>query len=205
MTRRKLKDWVIPALGLLVLLGALFSYYLINNIINENLVPDDSLVTDVLVDNTIDVQKEVEVKLIKPYKGENITISKYFYNNNDDETRQQNSLIKYQNIYMPNTGILYSSDNEFEVISIYDGKITSIKQDEILGNIIEVEHENNLVTIYQSVKDVKVKVGDTIKQGTTLALSGPNKLEEEKSNCLHFEVYKDGSLINPEEFLKQAE
>ena len=101
---------------------------------------------------------------------------------------------------MPNTGILYSSDNEFEILSVLDGKVTSMKEDEILGNIIEIEHTNGLITIYQSVKDVKVKTGDIVKQGDVIALSGSNKLENEKDNCLHFETYKDGSLINPEEF-----
>ena len=45
---------------------------------------------------------------------------------------------------------------------------------------------------------VIVKIGDKVKQGDILALSGPNKLENEKDNCLHFEVYQEGNLINPE-------
>ena len=101
---------------------------------------------------------------------------------------------------MPNTGILYSSDKEFNIVSTLDGKVTIVKEDEILGNIIEIEHSNNIVTIYQSVKEVKVKAGDVIKQGDLIAKSGTNKLENEKANCLHFEVYKDGNLINPETF-----
>ena len=103
---------------------------------------------------------------------------------------------------MPNTGVLYSSDTEFEIVSILDGRVTSIKQDDILGNIIEIEHSNNIVTIYQSVKNVNVKIGDIVKQGDLIALSGPNKLENEKDNCLHFEVYKEGNLTNPEEFIE---
>lgn len=203
MTRRKLKDWVIPTLGIFVLVGSLFCYYLLSNLINDNLVPDDSYVTDALIDNTINVNEEVkdEVKIENPYKGENVSISKYYYDKNDDEAKQQQSLIKYQNIYMPNTGILYSSDNEFEITSVLDGKITQIKEDDILGNIIEIEHENNIVTIYQSVKDVKVKIGDEVTKGTVIATSGSNKLEQEKTNCLHFEVYKDGTLTDPEDFL----
>ena len=101
---------------------------------------------------------------------------------------------------MPNTGILYSSDKEFNIISSLDGKVSNVKEDEILGNIIEIEHSNNIVTIYQSVKNVNVKVGDIVKQGDLIALSGSNKLENEKENCLHFEVYQNGALINPENF-----
>ena len=99
---------------------------------------------------------------------------------------------------MPNTGILYSSDKEFNVVASLAGKVTIVKEDEILGNIVEIEHSNNIVTIYQSIKDVNVKVGDTIKQGDLIAKSGSNKLENETENCLHFEVYKEGKLINPE-------
>lgn len=203
MTKKRLKDWVIPTLALLILSGLLLLYYLLSNISNVNLVPDDTYFTDILVNptNIIEVNKEVDT-IINPYKGDNISISKYYYQKNDEEQRQQQSLIKYENIYMPNTGILYSSDKEFEIVAILDGKVTSIKEDDILGNIIEIEHSNNIITIYQSVKNVNVKTGDIIAQGTTIASSGPNKLENEKENCLHFEVYKEGSLINPLEFLE---
>ncbi len=202
MTKRKLKEWVIPTLGLIVMCGAILLYYILGNMINYNLVPEDTYVTNSLVEDkdSIEVQKEIENKIIKPFNSNEVSISKYYYQTADEEARQQQSLIKYENIYMPNTGILYSSDNEFDIVSVLDGKVTSTKEDEILGNIIEIEHSNGLITIYQSVKDVKVKNGDVIKQGDIIAKSGSNKLENEKENCLHFETYKEGSLINPEEF-----
>ncbi|MBR6821207.1 MAG: M23 family metallopeptidase [Bacilli bacterium] len=200
MTKKRLKDWVIPTLGLIVLMGTLLLYHIIGSILNDNLVPEDTLFVDIIQDNeeTIDVQKEVQVKAIKPYTDNTVKISKYYYSSKDEETKQQQSLIKYENIYMPNTGILYSSDKEFNTVSTLNGKVITVKEDEILGNIVEIEHENNIVTIYQSIKDINVKVGDTIKQGDLIAKSGPNKLENEKENCLHFEVYQEGNLINPE-------
>lgn len=202
MTRKKLKDWVIPTLGLIVVCGAILLYYILGNMINYNLVPEDTFVTNTLIDNdnTIEVQNTVETKIVKPFTSNEVSISKYYYKSSDEEARQEQSLIKYENIYMPNTGILYSSDNEFEVIAVLDGKVTSVKEDEILGNIIEIEHKDNLITIYQSIKNVKVKQGDQVKQGDIIATSGSNKLEQEKENCLHFETYKDGTLINPEDF-----
>ncbi len=202
MTKKRLKDWVIPTLALFVAGGTLFLYYMIGCILNDELVPEDIMFVNILKDNqeTIEVQKEVTNTIVKPYTDESVSISKYFYSKEDEETRQQQSLIKYESIYMPNTGILYSSDKEFNVIAVLDGKVSSIKEDEILGNIIEIEHSNNIVTIYQSVKNVTIKIGDKVKQGDVLALSGPNKLENEKDNCLHFEVYQEGNLINPESF-----
>lgn len=200
MTKRKLKDWVIPTLGIIVLIGAVIVYYLVSNLLSYSVVPEDTYVTKALMDNSIPVQGEVPDKIIKPYTAETVSISKYYYENDDESTKQEKSLIKYENIYMPNTGILYSSDNEFDIVSVLDGKITSVKEDDILGNIIEIEHSNNLITIYQSVKDVTVKVGDTVSQGDIIAKSGSNKLENEKENCLHFETYKEGSILNPEDF-----
>ena len=199
MTRKKLKDWVIPTLGIIVLIGALILYYILGRVLNYDLVPEDTYVTDALIDNTIEVQQEIESSISKPYNSQDVKISKYFYLEEDEESKQQQSLIRYENIYMPNTGILYSSLKEFDIISILDGKVTSVKEDEILGNIIEIEHSNNIVSIYQSIKDVQVKIGDQVKQGDVIAKSGSNKLENEQDNCLHFELYKDGTLINPEE------
>lgn len=199
MTGKKLKDWVIPTLGIIVLIGALILYYILGRVLNYDLVPEDTYVTDALIDNTIEVQQEIESSISKPYNSQDVKISKYFYLEEDEESKQQQSLIRYENIYMPNTGILYSSSKEFDIISILDGKVTSVKEDEILGNIIEIEHSNNIVSIYQSIKDVQVKIGDQVKQGDVIAKSGSNKLENEQDNCLHFELYKDGTLINPEE------
>ena len=199
MTRKKLKDWVIPTLGIIVLIGALILYYILGRVLNYDLVPEDTYITDALIDNTIEVQQEIESSISKPYNSQDVKISKYFYLEEDEESKQQQSLIRYENIYMPNTGILYSSSKEFDIISILDGKVTSVKEDEILGNIVEIEHSNNIVSIYQSIKDVQVKIGDQVKQGDVIAKSGSNKLENEQDNCLHFELYKDGTLINPEE------
>ena len=201
MTKRRLREWVIPVLAIFVVACTLFLYYIIGSVLNDNLVAENTMFVDILQGNekTIEVQKEIVEKAIKPFTEDSVLISKYYYQENDEEAKQQQSLIKYENIYMPNTGILYSSDQEFDIISVLDGKVTIVKEDKILGNIIEIEHSNNIITIYQSVKEVLVKEGDIVKQGDLIAKSGSNKLENEKANCLHFEVYKEGNLINPED------
>lgn len=200
MTKFKLKDWVIPTLGVFVICGALVLYYVLGSIIKYDFEPEKDLVTDAIIDVTQEVQNNIDIKPIKPYSSDQVSISKHYYSYEDEEKVQEQALIRYENIYMPNTGILYSSDSEFDIIAPLDGKITSIKDDDILGKIIEIEHENNIITIYQSIKDVKFNIGDTVKQGDIIAKSGSNKLKDEKENCLHFETYKEGSLINPEDF-----
>lgn len=198
MTKKRLKDWVLPAMGIFVALGSIFCYYLLTYLINYEENYTNTFVTDSLIEETITVNDEMSHSIIKPFTSEKVQISKYYYQTTDDNEKQKNSLIKYQNIYMPNTGILYTSEENFDVISIADGKVTSIKEDEILGYIIEIEHTNNLVSIYQSVKDVVVVEGQEIYRGDKIAISGTNNLEDSSNNNLHFEVYKDGTLLNPE-------
>ena len=78
-------------------------------------------------------------------------------------------------------------------------KVVNIKNDEVLGHVVEIEHNQNLRTIYYSLGNIDVKVGDTLSQGEIIGKSGLNKISDAKNNLL-FEVYYNGTLLNPEEF-----
>lgn len=202
MIKRKLKPWVIPTIYALVVAVVFTCLYILGNTINDGFQsPSKNNVKDVLIEEDIPVNKEIEsTKILKPYNGENVTIANKFYEKDADEKTQQNSLIYYENIYMQNTGILYNSDKQFNVIAVLDGIVKNIKEDKILGNVIEIEHGTNLTAFYQSVDNIKVKIGDQVKQGDLIATSGANNIENTKDNCLHFQVYNQGQLLNPETF-----
>lgn len=202
MIKRKLKPWVIPTIYALVVAVVFTCLYILGNTINDGFQsPSKNNVKDVLIEEDIPVNKEIEsTKILKPYNGENVTIANKFYEKDADEKTQQNSLIYYENIYMQNTGILYNSDKQFNVMAVLDGTVKNIKEDKILGNVIEIEHGTNLTAFYQSVDNIKVKVGDQVKQGDLIATSGANNIENTKDNCLHFQVYNQGQLLNPETF-----
>ena len=100
---------------------------------------------------------------------------------------------------MQNTGTDYTSDEIFDINAISDGTVTSITTDDIVGTTIKIEHQNNMISIYQSVKDVKVKEKDTVTKGQVIATSGTNNISSDLGNHLHFELYKDNVLVNPEE------
>jgi stage II sporulation protein Q len=139
-------------------------------------------------------------KISKPYEDQKVTIVKNYYDKDGEEQAQQSALIYYENTYMPNTGVLYGSDETFDVISCLDGTVEDITADEIMGNIVTIKNSNNLTTIYQSLNEVKVLVGDTIKQGDVIGTSGSNKIDSTKENMLLFEVSYNGEYINPETF-----
>ena len=101
---------------------------------------------------------------------------------------------------MPKTGILYTSETDFEVVSILDGEVLSVETSDTLGSIIEVQHSNDIVSKYSSLKNVKVKKGDIIKQGQVIASSGENKISPESTNMLLFEFIYKGNNANPNKF-----
>ena len=159
---------------------------------------------EILTDNALPVSKEEKQTtsnedIVRPYTSEKVKIGKNYYDYKSEEQKQEDSIIYYENTYMQNTGTDYTSDEIFDINAINDGTVTSITTDDIVGTTIKIEHQNNMISIYQSVKDVKVKEKDTVTKGQVIATSGTNNISSDLGNHLHFELYKDNVLVNPEE------
>ena len=187
-----LRPFVLPVLylSILLLLMLFTAKSLYKEKPKENKEFDNSI-----IDEIIPVVNEVESFVLNPYIGENIKEQVGYYDYKGDKTSQEKSIIEFENTYLQNTGISYSSDKDFKVVAIMDGEVTKIYSNELLGNVIEVTHDN-IVCVYQMVKDIKVNVGDTVLSGSELATSGTSKVFPNGSN-LHFEIIKDGKVKNP--------
>ena len=68
----------------------------------------------------------------------------------------------------------------------------------MLGKTVEIKNSNEITTMYQSLGEVIVKKGDTVTQGQVIAKSGTCNLNNDIKQGLHFEIYKNGTVINPE-------
>ena len=139
-------------------------------------------------------------QILRPYTSDKVSIGRYFYDFEGDEQKQENSIILYENTYMQNTGVDYISEEQFDVVSVLPGKIASIDKDEILGNIIKIEHEKDIVTVYEGIDNINLKVGDEVTAGQIIATSGTSNINANYKTSLHFEVYYKGSIIDPENF-----
>lgn len=201
MSKRKFRKFVFPAIYVILITTILFSTYQIWNMLKVTPVNDDlDYVTGTFKNDVVPAVKEEDTAIGLPYTSDKVSLSKKFYDSSATPEEQQNSLIFYENIYMPNTGVLYTSDEEFDVISMLSGTVKNIKEDEIMGSIAEVEYNQNLTVVYQGLKDVKVTINQELNKGDVIAKSGNIKFETEKPNALHIEVYKDGLLLNPLDF-----
>ncbi len=205
--RRRLRKYVIPTICLMLVCTIVFSSYKMYQILTAgvpvvNPTPKDntSEVNNNQDDTNITPTISESKTIIRPYTSTDVSATIPYYNIDGTNDEQAAALIYYEGIYMQNTGVLYTSNNTFDVVSILDGTVKNIKEDSLMGNIVEIEHTNNLTTVYQSLGEVKVKVGDTVKQGDIIATSGQNKITTDTSNALHFEVFYKGEVFNPEEF-----
>lgn len=127
-----------------------------------------------------------------------------FYNDAGSDQSKEASLVKYENTYWPHSGVDFAREDgkSFDVVAVMDGKVTRVEENPIVGHLVEVKHDNGLVTVYQSLSDVKVKEGQTISKGDSIARAGESDFEKDAGVHLHFEIRKDGQPLNPEQYLK---
>ena len=207
MTKRSSKYYllhgiVVSIIALVCLLGYSItqSLQVAENKINENL---EYVSYEILTDNVMPVSTEQEIdnsEIIRPYTSKDITIGKSYYDYKAEEENQEASIIYYENTYIQNTGVDYVSKEVFDVNSIADGIVISVTQDDIVGQTIKIKHNNDMISVYQSVNDVKVKENDEVTKGQVIATSGTNNINSELGNHLHFELYNQNILVNPEDF-----
>ena len=195
------KKIIIPSIYVFSVTLVIASILIVVISINKFLtIPDDynysvneSFETTVPV---VDVEDTNDI--IRPYLSENVEIGKYFYDFESDSKEQEGSLVYYENTYMQNSGVDYIDKEAFDVVSVLDGEVVSMEENDIFGNIVTVKHNDNLMTIYSNINDVNVSVGYKVSQGEIIGVSGSSKLDTDFVNTLHFEVYYKGEVIDPE-------
>ena len=69
------------------------------------------------------------------------------------------------------------------------------------GYVIYVQHEQNLITIYRHNSELLKVQGDKVRAGEAIAIMG-NSGKETTGPHLHFEMWLNGSSINPEDYIK---
>ena len=106
--------------------------------------PDDN--------NPVDLPK---AKFAVPVKGEYEMVRIFFDLSLSDE-ELVSAIISTGSYMIESKGVSYAkSDNSvFDVCSIYDGKVTSVEEDELDGVCVTIRHADGVESIYSSLSDV---------------------------------------------------
>ena len=200
MKKIKLKKPVVYSLCIaisILLLGGLWYADTSQKSLKEN-DEDLNYVSRLFEDNVVSVVN-TSASIVKPYTNTNVKALNNFYDYKSDEKTQQNAIISYDTTYIQNNGVAYGGINDtFDVVSVLPGTVTSVKEDKLMGKIVTIEHENNVITTYQSLSEVTIKEGDNVAQSTVIGKAGTSNLEKDLGNHVLFEITVDGKYINPE-------
>lgn len=99
-------------------------------------------------------------------------------------------------------GVDLRASSGTEIKSPLDGEVidAQIRQDSC-GGTLYIKHADGYKTRYCHCKQINVSKGDIVKKGDVVALTGGGKGEVGRGRSdgphLHFEVYKDGSTVDP--------
>ncbi|MGF7049067.1 stage II sporulation protein Q [Paenibacillus sp. DS2015] len=205
------KRWVYPAVYMAAAAIILTLVWVYQDTSQKSLTQDPTNVSD-NVSLTTKIGADLDQAAVEVIaKSENIAwpvavatevnIVKPFYDPKGTAENHQEAMVQYNDTFEPNIGVdlARADDKTFEVKAAFSGKVTRVEAPTILGTVVEVTHPNNMRTVYQSLTDAKVKLGDEVKQGDTLAMAGRSEIEKDLGNHLHFEVYDNGNLVNPAE------
>ena len=208
------KKWFFPAVYLVVaallLTGVLWYQNLVNqtNDIAEDMkeqftnhnktAPSDD-------EDAAPVMQSQEVLQMPIAEDLQVEVVTKFYDYNASEEEQQKGLIFYQNKFSQSKGIDIASTNNdsFEVRAALSGKVVEVDQDPLLGKTVKIEHEEGITTYYASLDEIMIEEGSNVAQGQSIGTAGTNAMGEENGVHVHFQVRKDGTPVNPENFINQ--
>ncbi|GAE31315.1 M23 family metallopeptidase [Halalkalibacter hemicellulosilyticus] len=205
------KRWVIPALYLAAAALVLSAVFMLQN--NEDTAaPETGMDADGVSqyenpygEDALPVTSMSE-RVQMPFENEHeMNIVGYFYDVHATAEEQQEALVYYNNEYYPNKGMDFAHvDGEsFDVIAALSGTVVRAEKDELLGYIVEISHEDDVVTHYHSLEKVEVEQGDTVEQGDVLGTAGRNVYNKDAGIHVHFEIRQDQVAINPNNVFDQ--
>ena len=97
-------------------------------------------------------------------------------------------------------GIDFAGGEGAPILAAAGGVVIYSERHSQYGNMVEIEHGNNLTTRYAHASRLHVKVGDMVLRGAKIAEVG--RTGRATGTHLHFEVLQRGVAVNPAQFLQ---
>jgi septal ring factor EnvC (AmiA/AmiB activator) len=102
-----------------------------------------------------------------------------------------------KNIEIANNGIDITMPGPGDVNAIFEGEVSGVTSIPGWDNVVMVKH-GNYTTIYAKLKSVHVSKGQKVRRGQSLGAVSTN---DEGAVELHFELWKDKTKLNPQNWL----
>jgi murein DD-endopeptidase MepM/ murein hydrolase activator NlpD len=97
-------------------------------------------------------------------------------------------------------GVDVASEENEPVKATLDGTIISAGWSPEDGYVIQVQHGNNLISVYKHNAALLKKTGQFVKAGDPIAIIG-NSGEHSTGPHVHFEIWYNGAPVDPQEYV----
>lgn len=89
------------------------------------------------------------------------------------------------------------------VKAVLDGEVIEVITDRLLGIVITLQHDENLLTRYSNLSTgAMISVGDFVEKGQVISAVGKTSIVKmDEGPLLHFQVIQDTKLIDPKQYL----
>ncbi len=105
--------------------------------------------------------------------------------------------------YKYNPAVIIQADVNTPVKAVAAGKVTALDTNAETGTTMTVDMGDGYSAIYGQLKESPKNQGDYVESGETLGyISEPTKYYSVEGANLYFELQKDGSPVNPMEYLQ---
>lgn len=154
--------------------------------------------TTTTTDNDTSTTTEIPMVFEMPISGEYVVVRGFFDQSLSDEELQA-CMIDTGSKVIASLGISYArKDNSvFSISAMYDGEVVSIIDDELEGTTITIKHSNDIYSIYSSLSDVKVSIGDMVSKGNEIGKASASIKDAAAGVHVHVQVKIDGKYVNP--------
>ena len=104
--------------------------------------------------------------------------------------------------YAVHNGIDFGGTDGDNVMAAYDGVVDSVTYDVLNGNTVTIKHKNDITTVYSSLNEPTVAVGQTVKKGDVIGTMGTTATAEYSLGAhVHFTVMEKGNVIDPDIYM----
>lgn len=99
-------------------------------------------------------------------------------------------------------GVDFAAKAGSDVVAVGAGVVTFAGRRNGYGNTVEISHADGYVTLYAHNRSNRVQVGDLVQRGQAIATVGSTG--RSTGNHVHFEVSRNGQLINPHSYIARV-
>lgn len=147
----------------------------------------------VVVEPPVEEPSELLPQVVSPLDGTTVTVfsmNELLYDETMGDWRTHDGLD------------IQASDGD-AVKTAAGGTVQSVTRDELMGTTVTIAHSGGYVTYYSSLRsDPPISEGQQVYAGDIIGYVGTAAAEADMGPHLHFAVSRDGTLIDPQEYVE---